>query len=124
MAISFDRIFVNQGLGYQTNTDIFVDPIGGYYWVSFSAGVNAGQVLKVNLVRKPAGSSKTQILVDLNRTAKNHEDVATLSRSILIALEKGDELYLTAESGTGFYSDNENIASFMGFLVQPNKDWD
>ena len=123
-AISFSRVDVNEGDGFKSNMNAFVAPKGGYYWVSFSAGAKAGQQLRINLTRKLARNGITQVFVDLLRESTTHDNVDTLSRSMLVSLEENDHLYLAAVNGTSFYSDTNNIMSFMGFLVAPNKEWD
>lgn len=114
--VLFDQDYIiPDGDVYDDVNDIFTCPETGIYYFSVTTGVEAGQVLTLQLY---VGSN----VFEIRRTADNHDDLDTLSRSVLVNCQENDEVYVMMESGSLYGDGDTNILSFMGFLYQSVED--
>ena len=109
--VDFDEIIVNLYDGFNEDSNSFICPIAGDYFFSLSAGAMAenpvGFILRKN--------SKT--IVSLVRKSTDHNNVDTLSRSVIISLVQGDVIDLILDRYTSAYSDQKFQTSLTGFML-------
>ena len=118
--VEFDVVEVNVGSGFSNADSEFVCPRGGTYLVTFSAGLQAGAPLNMNLMKGEfIGGSSLNFLtvVDLYHSDTTHGDIISISRTILIELDTNDVLRLTTEGRTSFVSDIDTRLTYFGGLL-------
>ncbi len=89
--------------------------------VTFSAAANIGRKLNIDLVKLSTSGTET-VLGGLLKTKSSSKHVEVFSRSALVQLNQGDQLFIKQAAGAqnGVYSDWEKQTSFAGFLVYPD----
>uniref|UniRef100_A0A8D1XIV2 Adiponectin, C1Q and collagen domain containing n=6 Tax=Sus scrofa TaxID=9823 RepID=A0A8D1XIV2_PIG len=115
MPIRFTKIFYNQQNHYDVTTGKFHCNIPGLYYFSFHITVYLKDV-KVSLYKKDKA-----VLFTYDQYQDKNVDQA--SGSVLLYLEKGDQVWLQAygdEENNGVYADNVNDSIFTGFLLYHN----
>ena len=59
--------------------------------------------------------------LEIRRTADNHNGIDTLSRSVLVNCEEGEEVFVKLEEGSLYSDPDSNLLSFMGFPVPTSR---
>jgi hypothetical protein len=107
--VGFDGLTSNVGNGFDLSTDTFTAPESGYYWISFSAAIQAEDEADVRLV----GSTRQP---NIFRESTSLNGVDTTSRNELTVLTAGSSK-LTLSSDFPLYSDAGLQVSFSGFSL-------
>ena len=111
LLVDFDEITVNLYDAFNQDSNSFSCPIAGDYFFSMSAGAMAKN--PVGLILRKNGKR----FVSLVRESVVHNDVDTLSRSVIISLNQGDVIDLVVDSYTSAYSDQRFQTSLTGFML-------
>ena len=117
--VELDEVQVNVGQDFTDNE--FVCDVPGTYLLHISAGLIAGQPLNMNLAkgRMVGGQSESFLtVIDLYHPDTTHADIISVSRTILITLERDDVLRLKTEGRSSYYSESASKeTSFSGLLI-------
>ena len=110
--ITYDRLVVNIGGGFDTSSGVFVVPISGVYRLSFSAqsGHRKYEFTDVNV--KKNGSLIFHIW-DSNEGEK--ADANNISYTWMMNLSQGDRVNLNSDNH--LYADSDNPVTFTGELI-------
>ncbi|KAG5261175.1 hypothetical protein AALO_G00300900, partial [Alosa alosa] len=110
--IPFKKILTNVGSAYNPSTGVFIVPVRGVYYLSFSSyrPGSTGRRACVSLFR-----NDQRLLTACDRDSKDSTDSAGNGATLL--LEKGDHVYITLHSGAVVYDDYHNRSCFRGFLL-------
>ena len=104
---SLDTISFNVGGGWDSVNKIFVPPVSGYYYLSYTIGVapysNANSYLYVNYYVHCQSLFYDSV-----------SDVDMVSRSCILDLYQGESVQLMIDSYSPY-----NLTSFRGFLYSP-----
>ena len=100
---------------------ILICRIPGLYMITFTAAANIGRKLNIDLIKLSATGAET-VLGGLLKTKSSSKHIEVYSRTILVHLVIGDQLYIRQAAGivNGLYSDWEKQTSYAGFLVYPD----
>jgi hypothetical protein len=58
-------------------------------------------------------------IINVYRSANDHNGIRTRSRSLVYRLNSGDQLRIRVPSGYQLYSADNRLTTFSGFLVYP-----
>ncbi|XP_063425618.1 cerebellin-3-like [Mytilus trossulus] len=106
--VQFDKVWTNEGNGYDPNSGIFTAPRKGFYQISATTMSPDGKYFHSYLMKN---NEKTVGLY----TGQGYH---TGSASIVFKLKKGDRVYIKHRSGTeAIYSDGDHWSMFSGFLI-------
>ena len=86
--ITFDKIITNIGGAYHNSTGIFTAPVSGVYVFNMALYVNAGDNEYLCLVKRGV-----QLLCNYGHATGSTHAIST-SRTITLALNKGDEVWV------------------------------
>lgn len=113
--VTFDRIFLNMGNGYDNNTGVFTCPHSGTYNFVFHALSQQNEQLQLDLYR-----NNEYIVTGYAHTANDYREVGN---HVILALDEYDEVYLRGR-GTGrnalYGAPDEVYTTFNGFMVIPD----
>jgi len=115
----YDTILTNEGNAY--NNGVFAPQVAGYYYISYSAGVDTTTTqTSIDFVLTASGSScdaTGTFRSTLSRSHVNYEGIDTVSRGILMYLNTGCSVSMS--SVNPFFSSDNLETSFSGFLYNP-----
>ncbi|XP_071160558.1 complement C1q tumor necrosis factor-related protein 3-like isoform X1 [Mytilus edulis] len=106
--VKFDRVWTNEGKGYDPYSGIFIAPMKGFYQISATTMSPRGKYFHSYLIKN------NETTVGMYPGAGYH----TGSANIVLQLMKGDRVYIKHRSGTEeIYSDGAHWNMFSGFLI-------
>ena len=105
----FPHVITNNGNGYDPSTGKFTASKKGTY--VFSVNVNSYGTNHVYLEIVHNGMSKVRSM------AYGSANYQTGTNMAVLALEKGDSVWVKRYSGQGYYTDSVPITTFSGFLL-------
>ncbi|XP_021364327.1 complement C1q-like protein 4 [Mizuhopecten yessoensis] len=111
--VTYDRVFVNGGNGYNNQTGVFKAPLGGTYVFMFHALSQSNQPLRLDLYHN----------LDYIATGYAHavHDYATSSNAVVLTIDRGDAVYIQARGDNFVYGQPDEVYStFNGFLLFPS----
>ncbi|XP_050951747.1 complement C1q tumor necrosis factor-related protein 6-like [Labeo rohita] len=111
----YQKVFLNAGSCYNSGTGIFTAPVKGVYFFSFSGHNKTSKTMALRLVKN--GESMTVVynhpLTDAGFRFES------LSNSITLMLEKGDQIAMHLWANTWVFDNNDSLTLFTGHLVFP-----
>ena len=111
----FDMELVNDERYYDIFSHTFVVPSNGFYWFSFSVGLEASQGTEFTLYKND------QPYINILRASTTHAGIEQISRSVLIELDFLDTVHIVNGNSTARSSDLLET-TFSGFKYQPVHD--
>ncbi|XP_077997915.1 uncharacterized protein LOC144451031 [Glandiceps talaboti] len=109
--IVYDKVYSNDGNGYNTSTGKFTCPVSGMYYFMFSGmRVQNAHELLACLIKNT--EQLPCIWVDDEGTREH----GAASTSVIIDLQQGDEIWVRLDSHNALYSDAEEYNTFTGYL--------
>ncbi|XP_076099266.1 complement C1q-like protein 3 [Mytilus galloprovincialis] len=106
--VKFDKVWTNEGKGYDPNSGIFTAPRKGFYQITATIMSANGKNLHVSLWKN---NEKTVGVYP----GRGHY---TGSANIVLKLKKGDRVYIKHRSGTEeIFSNGDHWTMFSGFLI-------
>nr|CBX41681.1 putative C1q domain containing protein MgC1q32 [Mytilus galloprovincialis] len=106
--VQFDKVWTNEGKGYDPNSGTFTAPRQGFYQISATTMSPQGKYFHSHLMKN---NEKTVGLY-------TGEGYHTGSANIVLKLKKGDRVYIKHRGGTeAIYSDGDHWCMFSGFLI-------
>ncbi|CAB3977464.1 Complement C1q 2 [Paramuricea clavata] len=111
-AIKFNDVALNIGNSYNPSTGKFTAPIGGLYQFTATYLQRNGYSSHVRLMK---GSS---VVSDIHANHKNYDQ---LTKTILVALTKGETFWVKLERGSAYaVYGSARYTEFGGFLLSAN----
>ncbi|CAC5402910.1 C1QL [Mytilus coruscus] len=106
--VKFDKVWTNEGKGYDANSGIFTAPSKGFYQITATIMSANGKNFHSSLLKN---NEKTVGVYP----GRGHY---TGSANIVLKLKKGDRVYIKHRSDTEeIYSDSDHWSMFSGFLI-------
>ncbi|XP_060063272.1 C1q-related factor-like [Ylistrum balloti] len=106
--MTYDRVFVNSGNGYNNSTGVFTAPLGGTYVFMYHALSQANQQLWLDIYHN------SDYIATGYAHAKN--DYASSSNSVVLTIARGDAVYIRARGDNFVYGQPDEVfATFSGF---------
>jgi len=119
--VKFNRTLVNVGGGYDTNTGVFTCPVPGTYFIRFDFHMKREESYTYQQVLLWYRNSKVRgwLTESYEYGSKNYDGVVHLGGSIVLKLDKGDELSLYSGTSSYFvWTHNGYPSLFSGFLIK------
>ena len=113
--VPFNIELVNEGYHYNQKHK-FTAPSDGIYYFSISVGLSAGNTANFTLYKND------EPLANIIRLATNHNGSDTISRSIMILLQREDTIHVVNQKNRVAWSSPDLETSFSGFLYEPAHD--
>ncbi|XP_062385645.1 complement C1q subcomponent subunit B-like [Sardina pilchardus] len=111
ITLAYKNVFANAGNAYNPGTGIFIAPVKGVYYFSFSGHNHNSRPMGLRLYKN------SQSMVIVYNHAFNHHRYETATNGMTLELEKGDQVYVRLYVHTWVF-DNGNIHStFIGHLL-------
>ncbi|GFS01955.1 complement C1q-like protein 2 [Elysia marginata] len=108
--VTFDRIFLNEGSGYDPATGIFTAPYDGTYNFLYHALAELDGVLYLDLYKNQEYISSAYAHVT--------SDYGSASNAVVVTLKRGDQVYITGHGSSVLYGDPwEVYCTFSGYLM-------
>nr|XP_011438924.2 uncharacterized protein LOC109617055 [Crassostrea gigas] len=105
----FPHVVTNNGNGYNPSTGKFTAPTDGTYVFFVTVNAFSSNSLYLDIVHN--GSRKVRTMSHSSASYQTGTNMAVL------ALYKGDSVWILLWSGTGYYSNDVPITTFSGFLL-------
>ncbi|XP_050948139.1 complement C1q tumor necrosis factor-related protein 6-like [Labeo rohita] len=111
----YERVFLNAGSCYNTGTGIFTAPFKGVYFFSLSGHTKTTRPMALRLIKN--GEPMTVVYNHpLTDAGVRYE---SLSNSITVMLEKGDQVSVLLLANTWVFDNNDILTLFTGHVVFP-----
>ncbi|XP_050950132.1 complement C1q tumor necrosis factor-related protein 3-like [Labeo rohita] len=111
----YKKVFLNAGSCYNAGTGIFTAPVKGVYFFSFSGHNKTSRAMALRLVKN--GESLTVVYNHALTNAGGRFE--SLSNSITLMLEKGDQISMHLWANTWVFDNHDSLTLFTGHLVFP-----
>ncbi|XP_048011782.1 complement C1q tumor necrosis factor-related protein 6-like [Megalobrama amblycephala] len=115
VTLVYNKVYVNAGLHYNPGTGIFTAPVKGVYFFSFSGHNKTSKPMALRIAKN--GKSMSVIynhaLIDAGFRFE------TLSNSINLMLEKGDQVCMRLWANTWVFDNDDSLTLFTGHLLFP-----
>ena len=111
--VPFDVQLYNDGLHYDQFSHTFFAPSAGVYFFSFSVGLEAGGTANFVLYKND------EPFVTIVRQSVSHTGTDTMSRSIMMNLERDATVHVVNEAGQTARSSTLRETSLCGFKYEP-----
>ena len=116
--MAYDKVIVNEGNGWNENSNKFFAPASGYYFISFSISTTSGERSYLKLV-----SDSTPDVIQMNCIYENsaHNGVEIARSAVMIHLNVNDTL--ASVVGVSFSYAGSQLSSYVylqGFLYNPS----
>ena len=105
--LTFDKILVNQGLGWNGVTNRFITPSAGIYYIHLTAGI--APTKPTNMVLLVNGSP----FLNVYRKFTSHQGYDVRSHATILRLRQNDELRISLLSG--YYLATTTGNGYIGF---------
>ena len=115
-AILFDMTTVNIGRHFDTSSSIFLCSVPGLYHVTFSTGKRRNDHVHILLMRNDEPIASIYQMRSYAESGNNTLE-STASRSVIVDLSFGDQVYLQSVPGTSYYSSNDYEMTFSATLL-------
>ncbi|XP_053097507.1 cerebellin 17 [Pangasianodon hypophthalmus] len=110
--MAFSNVFTNIGNAYSPNTGVFKAPVRGIYHFTFTVfGIRNSYFFGAKFFKNQHLYFQAH-----DHVTMQHESV---TRSITLLLEQGDEVYLKLQANYQLYDDGNIYNTFDGFLFLP-----
>ena len=110
--VPFNTELVNEGFHYN-HSHTFIAPSDGIYYFSISVGLKTGSTANFTLYKND------EPFANILRLATNHNGFDTISRSIMISLQREDTVHVVNQEHRTAWSSPGLETSFSGFLYKP-----
>ncbi|XP_059167221.1 complement C1q-like protein 3 isoform X2 [Physella acuta] len=108
--VTFDRVWVNVGNGYNPTTGVFTAPHDGTYSIMYHGLAEYDGTLWLDLYKNSNYLSSAYAHIT--------GQYGAASNSIVLALTAGDELYITGHGSSILYGLPDDVyATFTGYLL-------
>uniref|UniRef100_A0A8C1AL13 Cerebellin 7 n=1 Tax=Cyprinus carpio carpio TaxID=630221 RepID=A0A8C1AL13_CYPCA len=111
----YKKVFLNAGSCYNTGTGIFTAPVKGVYFFSLSGHNKTSKPMALRLFK----NGEPMIIVYNHPLTDAGIRYESLSNSITLMLEKGDQVYVHLLANTWVFDNTDNLTLFTGHLVFP-----
>ncbi|XP_063401902.1 uncharacterized protein LOC134686159 [Mytilus trossulus] len=105
--VRFDKVWTNEGNGYDPLTGIFTAPRAGLYHITAVVMSPSAKTLYLRLYLNKVPTAGSHVCGDGHKTG---------TYDVVFSLQMGDEIYI-AESGYNIYSDTGTYITFSGHSV-------
>ncbi|XP_077998033.1 uncharacterized protein LOC144451134 [Glandiceps talaboti] len=112
--IVYDKVYSNDGNGYNTSTGKFTCPVSGMYYFMISALQHNSYNLHVCLMKN------TTQLPCIHVRNSGGRQYGAASNSVIIDVDQGDEIWARLYSGYAVYSSGYEFTTFTGYLLYSN----
>lgn len=106
----FTKVLTNDGAAYDRNTGLFLAPVRGLYFFSFSAVDFVKGYMGVYLYHNHRP-------ISFNLALNAHGGYASMCNSVVLRLELGDTVSLRLPASYRLYDDARNFSIFSGFIL-------
>uniref|UniRef100_A0A672KBB3 Cerebellin 7 n=1 Tax=Sinocyclocheilus grahami TaxID=75366 RepID=A0A672KBB3_SINGR len=115
LPLVYQKVFLNAGSCYNTDTGIFTAPVKGVYFFSLSGHNKTSKPMALRLFKngEPMIGVYNHPLTDAGIRYES------LSNSITLMLEKGDQVFVHLLANTWVFDNTDNLTLFTGHLVFP-----
>ncbi|CAK6959702.1 complement C1q-like protein 2 isoform X6 [Scomber scombrus] len=113
ITLKFSKVFTNFGQAYSPTTGHFTAPVRGVYYFSFTTVDNRKSVQSVVTLYH----NDKRVL--WNQNSNDEHGWNRVSNSLVLQLEKGDEVYMVLHGGYTVYDNSGNHSTFNGILLFP-----
>ncbi|XP_059357464.1 complement C1q tumor necrosis factor-related protein 6-like isoform X3 [Carassius carassius] len=111
----YQKVFLNAGSRYNTGTGIFTAPVKGVYFFSLSGHNKTSKPMGLRLFK----NGEPLIILYNHPLTDAGIRYETLSNSITLMLEKGDQVFVHLLANTWVFDNTDNVSLFTGHLVFP-----
>ncbi|XP_077997721.1 uncharacterized protein LOC144450854 [Glandiceps talaboti] len=112
--IVYDKVYSNDGNGYNTSTGKFTCPVSGMYYFMISALRDNSYNLHVCLIKN---TTKLPCIYAHNSSGRSY---GAASNSVIIDVDQGDEIWVRLGGGYAVYSNHNEYTTFTGYLLYSN----
>ena len=109
--VQFDTILINLGSGWIEQTNRFITPSPGVYYIHLTAGICPGKPIKMELLVNGFP------FVNVYRQFTSHTGHDVRSRAVLLRLQQNNELRIRMPAGYCMYSNDNGYIGFGGFRL-------
>ncbi|XP_049896804.1 myosin-11-like isoform X19 [Epinephelus moara] len=110
ITLKYSKVFTNIGNAYNPATGFFTAPVKGVYYLQFSVCSNRTGYMGVYVY-------KNNQLIMFNDEGKEEVGLEYLTKSVVLELKAGDEIYLVLPSDYSLYDSPHNHNTFSGSLL-------
>ena len=111
--VPFNTYLYNAGRHYNPLNHTYTAPSDGIYYFSFSVGLKAHREAEFVLYKN------NKAYVNIIRRSTTHNGTDTIGRSVMMRLNRGDQVFTVNEAGRTARSSAMMETSFSGFKYQP-----
>ncbi|XP_026060800.1 complement C1q tumor necrosis factor-related protein 6 [Carassius auratus] len=115
VTLVYQKVFLNAGSRYNTGTGIFTAPVKGVYFFSLSGHNKTTKPMGLRLIK----NGEPLIILYNHPLTDAGIRYETLSNSITLMLEKGDQVFVRLLANTWVFDNTDNLTLFTGHLVFP-----
>ncbi|XP_077997807.1 uncharacterized protein LOC144450919 [Glandiceps talaboti] len=112
--IVYDKVYSNDGNGYNTSTGKFTCPVSGMYYFMISALRDNSNHLLVCLIKN---TTTLPCIYVHNSGGRQH---GAASNSVIIDVDQGDEIWVRLSNGHAVLSNSNEFITFTGYLLYSN----
>ncbi|XP_077984472.1 uncharacterized protein LOC144439089 [Glandiceps talaboti] len=114
IVIVYNKVYSNDGNGYDASTGKFTCPVSGMYYFMISAMRRGSNGIYVCLMKN--NTKLPCIWISANSGWAN----GASSNSVIIDIQQGDEIWARLGDGYALYSDHDEYTTFAGYLLYSN----
>ncbi|XP_070543123.1 complement C1q subcomponent subunit B-like [Ptychodera flava] len=115
--VIYNKVYANVGNGYSLSTGKFTCSVSGVYFFMMSGMRRpTSHILYICLMKN---NEKLPCVYVHNSGQRQY---GSASNSVIIDLQEGDEVWVRLSSGRALYSDNDEYATFTGYLLYENSE--
>jgi len=113
-SIGFDKLFVNEGGGFNMTSGVFNCKYSGVYFFTYTVQSYLDKFIGVQLMK----NNEPQVILYANSVPRR----IMQSQSVMLNLESKDNIWLRQAKGTRFaiYGNQDVQITFNGFLLYPD----
>lgn len=105
----FPHVITNNGNGYNPNTGKFSPPTDGTYVFFIAVNAYGSKTVYLDIVH-----NGLRIVQSMAFGSTSHQ---TGTNMAILHMDKGDSVWVSRSSGTGYYTTSVPITTFSGFLL-------
>ena len=113
--VPFNKVFVNEGGGWNSATYKFSPPMSGIYYISFGAATTSGKRAAMTLRQ----SSQYRVFSGMWESSL-HNGLESNRASVLLNVATTDFIFCSSYNGHYYEGNSNNLNYLMGFLYNPS----
>ncbi|XP_062611835.1 uncharacterized protein LOC134273660 [Saccostrea cucullata] len=119
----FNKVLYNQGNGYDSSSGVFTAPSAGMFVFVVSITSYDSNTISVDIslngysqvtARANGGSGSSYSGYNSYKYSYSYQSGTNMA---VLSLKRGDRVWISYNSGTGYYSSSTPITTFSGFLI-------